>query len=92
MSAEISKLPNPTDVRDIVDLEKAYLERWSEVPPGKGFTGTRPASPALHFWHVLMDPELGPLIRQLFEAHNDTYTEVLADHFERHLRDLNTSL
>ena len=35
-----------------------------------------------------MDPELGRSIRQLLQAHIDTYTEVLADHFERHLHAL----
>jgi tagaturonate epimerase len=88
VSAEIDKLPRPADVRDVVELENAYLERWSEVPAGKGFTA--PGRQVLHctFGTVLMDPELGPSIRQLLEAHADTYTEVLADHFERHLRAL----
>jgi hypothetical protein len=92
VSAEISKLPDPADVRDIIQLEKAYLERWSEVPPGKGFT--EPGRQVLHctFGTILMDPELGVSIRQLLESHNDTYTEVLADHFERHLRALNHAL
>ena len=73
-------------MRDVVELEKDYLERWSEVPAGKGFTA--PGRQVLHctFGTVLMDPELGPSIRQLLEMHVDTYTEVLADHFERHLR------
>lgn len=89
VSAEISKLPNPADVGDVVELEKTYLERWSDVAPGKGFT--EPGRQVLHctFGTVLMDPELGPIIRQLLHAHHDTYTEVLADHFERHLRALN---
>ena len=57
-------------------------------PAGKGFTA--PGRQVLHctFGTMLMDPELGPSIRQLLEMHADTYTEVLADHFERHLRAL----
>jgi hypothetical protein len=92
VSAEIDKLPSPNDVRDVVELEKAYLERWSEVPVGKGFTA--PGRQVLHctFGTVLMDPELGPSIRQLLQAHADTYTEVLANHFERHLRALSRVL
>jgi hypothetical protein len=39
-----------------------------------------------------MDPELGNAIRQLLQAQKDTYTEILADHFERHLRALNAAL
>jgi hypothetical protein len=86
--AEVHKLPSSNEVRDVVELEKAYLERWSEVPAGKGFTA--PGRQVLHctFGTVLMDPELGPSIRQLLEAHAETYTEVLAAHFERHLRAL----
>jgi tagaturonate epimerase len=92
VSADIQKLPSTDDVRDVVELEKTYLERWSDVPAGKGFT--EPGRQVLHctFGTILMDPELGPLIRQLLQSHNDTYTEVLADHFERHLRALNTAL
>jgi hypothetical protein len=88
VSAEVGKLPRPQDVRDHVELEKAYLERWADVPTGKGFT--EPGRQVLHctFGTILMDPELGAAIRQLLEAHTDTYTEVLADHFERHLRAL----
>jgi hypothetical protein len=92
VSAEIGKLPNPADVRDVVELEKVYLERWSDVPPGKGFT--EPGRQVLHctFGTILMDPELGASIRDLLHAHKDTYTEILADHFERHLRALNAAL
>src|SRR4051812_6827474 len=92
VSAEIGGLPDPADVRDVVELEKVYLERWSDVPPGKGFT--EPGRQVLHctFGTILMDPELGASIRQLLHAHRDTYTEILADHFERHLRALNAAL
>jgi hypothetical protein len=88
VSAEVSKLPRPEDVHDVVELEKTYLERWADVPAGKGFT--EPGRQVLHctFGTILMDPELGASIRHLLEAHTDTYTEVLADHFERHLRAL----
>ncbi len=92
VSADIRKLPSAEDVRDIIELEKIYLERWSEVPAGKGFTA--PGRQVLHctFGTILMDPELGASIRHLLETHNDSYTEILADHFERHLRALNTAL
>jgi hypothetical protein len=92
VSSEISKLPDPADVRDVAALEKTYLECWSDVPAGKGFT--EPGRQVLHctFGTILMDPELGTSIRELLLAHKDTYTEVLADHFERHLRALNAAL
>jgi hypothetical protein len=88
VSAEVSRLPHPGDVRDIGELEKVYLERWADVPVGKGFT--KPGRQVLHctFGTILMDPELGVSIRQLLQVHTDTYSEVLADHFERHLRAL----
>jgi hypothetical protein len=88
VSAEVSKLPSPEDVRDVNELEEIYLERWTDVPLGKGFT--KPGRQVLHctFGTILMDPELGTSIRQLLQAHADAYTEMLADHFERHLRAL----
>jgi hypothetical protein len=92
VSAEISKLPDAADVRDVAALEKTYLECWSDVPAGKGFT--EPGRQVLHctFGTILMDPELGASIRELLLAHQDTYAEVLADHFERHFRALNAAL
>jgi len=59
------------------------LERWSDVAAGMGFT--EPGRQVLHctFGTILMDPELGVSIRHLLEGNNDTYTEVLAEHFER---------
>jgi len=72
----------------ISDLEKKYLEMWSDVPTGKGFT--EPGRQILHctFGSTLTDPELGPAIQSVLESHPDTYTEVLADHFSRHLEAL----
>jgi tagaturonate epimerase len=89
VSADISKLPRADDVGEVVELERTYLGRWSDVPAGKGFT--EPGRQVLHctFGTILMDQELGTSIRQLLQSHADTYTEVLADHFERHLRALN---
>jgi hypothetical protein len=88
VSADVRKLPSAEEVRSVKDLEETYLGVWSNVPTGKGFT--EPGRQVLHctFGTVLMDPELGPAIRQLLETHTSTYTEVLADHFERHLRAL----
>ena len=59
---------------------------------GRGFTS--PGRQILHctFGSTLTDPELGPAVRQVLEAHTDTYTEVLADHFSRHLEALRAGL
>jgi tagaturonate epimerase len=91
VSADIDALPKPADVADVSTLEKAYLERWSDVPAGRGFT--EPGRQVLHctFGTILMDSELGNSIRQLLQAHIGTYTALLADHFERHLRALRTA-
>jgi hypothetical protein len=88
VTADVGRLPRPDDVRDVRQLEKIYLGRWPEVPAGRGFT--EPGRQVLHctFGTVLMDSELGPLIRQLLQAHADTYTEVLCDHFTKHLHAL----
>jgi hypothetical protein len=89
VSAEIGKLPSPADVSSVSRLEKIYLDCWADVPAGRGFT--EPGRQVLHctFGTVLMDRELGPAIRQLLQAHAETYAEVLADHFARHLDALN---
>lgn len=88
VSADINSLPPSDDSVSIAYLEKTYLGRWSEVPAGRGFT--EPGRQVLHctFGTILMDGELGTLIRQLLHAHADTYAELLADHFQRHLRAL----
>ncbi len=74
------------------ELEKVYLEMWSDVPQGRGFTN--PGRQILHctFGSVLTDDELGPLVRQVLESNVDTYTEVLADHFVRHLEALQSGM
>lgn len=74
------------------ELEKTYLECWADVPQGVGFT--EPGRQILHctFGSTLTDPELGPAIRSVLESHPDTYTEVLADHFSRHLDALQSGM
>lgn len=85
VSATLASAPPASEVGDVVELERQYLELWPEVAPGLGFT--KPGRQILHctFGSVLTDPTLGPAIRGVLEANLDTYTEVLADHFGRHL-------
>ena len=92
VSATTDSAPPPEDVSDVVDLEREYLELWSEVPEGKGFT--KPGRQILHctFGSTLTHETLGPAVRSVLETHPDTYTEVLADHFERHLRALQAGM
>ena len=77
---------------DAAQLEKTYLECWADVPQGVGFT--EPGRQILHctFGSTLTDPELGPAIRSVLESNPATYTEVLADHFSRHLEALRSGM
>ncbi len=77
---------------DAKKLEQLYLECWADVPQGLGFT--EPGRQILHctFGSTLTDPELGPAVRSVLESHPETYTEVLADHFSRHLEALTSGM
>jgi hypothetical protein len=88
VSATLGSAPPPTAASDATELERLYLELWPEVPLGKGFT--QPARQILHctFGSVLTDPSLGGAIHEVLVEHHDSYTEVLADHFSRHLEAL----
>lgn len=92
VSATLASAPLAEEVAEASELERHYLERWREVAAGKGFT--HPGRQILHctFGSVLTDSELGPAVRHLLEQHRDTYTEVLADHFSRHLDALRAGL
>jgi len=86
--AQVAKLPKPDRVKDDRELERLYLEHWDEVLAGKGFT--HPGRQVLHctFGSVLNSKDFGPLVRQVLSEHKDTYRDVLADHFARHLQAL----
>lgn len=92
VSATLDSAPTTDAVSDVTELEREYLELWSEVPEGKGFT--KPGRQILHctFGSTLTDPELGPAVRGVLDAHPDTYTEVLAEHFARHLQALQAGM
>jgi len=90
--ATIDGVPAPDDLPDDLAIEREYLELWSEVPEGKGFT--KPGRQILHctFGSTLTDPTLGKELRSVLESHPETYAEVLADHFARHLRALRAGM
>jgi len=85
VSATLASAPPAAEVADPKELERLYLELWADVPTGRGFTA--PGRQILHctFGSVLTDPTLGPAVRGVVGRHVDTYTEVLTDHFGRHL-------
>jgi hypothetical protein len=91
VSATVASAP-PTEGASLRDLEREYLELWSEVPAGRGFT--KPGRQILHctFGSVLCDGNLGPALKQLLREQQATYTEVLADHFAKHLEALREGL
>ena len=90
--ATVAGTPAPSALPDAKAIEREYLELWSEVPEGMGFT--KPGRQILHctFGSVLTDKTLGGELRSVLESHTDTYTEVLADHFGRHLRALRAGM
>ncbi len=92
VSATLDSAPPASAVTDPVELERLYLERWEDVPRGRGFTA--PGRQILHctFGSVLTHPEWGPAVTDAIQSHVDTYTEVLADHFGRHLEALRAGL
>ena len=91
VSATLEETPCEADVADICQLERVYLELWDEVPEGKGFIA--PGRQILHctFGSVLSGP-LGTELVKLLSNERETYTEVLAEHFARHLQALQSGM
>ena len=85
VSATLASAPPAGDIGRVEQLETFYLENWSDVPEGKGFT--KPGRQILHctFGSVLTHEKFGPAVREVLDANPETYTEVLTDHFARHL-------
>jgi hypothetical protein len=88
VSAALESAPSPAAVDRDTELEQLYLERWADVPEGRGFTA--PGRQILHctFGSVLTDARFGPALRDVLSAHCDSYADVLGEHFSRHLRAL----
>jgi hypothetical protein len=76
------------EVQDDSRLRQVYLEDWRDVPAGRGFTA--PGRQILHctFGSVLTDNHLGAALRQCLVEHLGVYTELLSEHFGRHLNAL----
>ena len=90
--ATLDMVPDVDAVRDAAQLEQLYLERWEDVPEGLGFTA--PGRQILHctFGSTLTHPEWGPALRACLDAHPETYRDVLAVHFGKHLQALRKGL
>ncbi|MBC7819246.1 MAG: hypothetical protein IAG10_20360 [Planctomycetaceae bacterium] len=92
VSATLAGVPSGEQLATARDLERTYLEMWADVPAGKGFTA--PGRQILHctFGSVLTHSDLGRAVRSVLESNLGTYTEVLDEHFSRHLEALKAGL
>ena len=92
VSATLADAPASKDVADVAALESAYLENWSDVVPGVGFT--KPGRQILHctFGSVLTDPSLGAGVKGVLSLHPETHKNLLAEHFGKHLDALNSGM
>ena len=91
VSATLADAPLTSEADDET-LEREYLEFWSEVPKGKGFT--KLGRQILHctFGSVLTSEKFGKLVHDSLRAHPQTYIDVLDDHFGRHLDALRSGM
>ncbi|MEX2212812.1 MAG: tagaturonate epimerase family protein [Phycisphaeraceae bacterium] len=94
VSATLASAPPADQVKSAVELEQHYLQRWCDIPADKIIGFTAPGRQILHctFGSVLTNKDLGPKVRAVLEAHPDTYKEVLADHFAKHLEALKAGM
>ncbi len=91
VSATLEGTPPQDAIKEPRELEKIYLELWEDVPQGKGFV--EPGRQILHctFGSVLTST-LGKELVQLLSSEQATYTEVLTEHFSRHLEALRSGM
>jgi hypothetical protein len=88
VSATLEGTPSAEEVQDAEKLERVYLDRWSDVPSGRGFTQLGRQILHCTFGTVITDAQLGPAIMDLLAEHPAEYAEFLREHFVRHLRAL----
>jgi hypothetical protein len=92
VSATLESAPTTEECSCVNELERHYLEVWKHVPHGRGFTN--PGRQILHctFGSTLTDPVLGPAVKSLLAANVKSYTEILREHFVRHLQALQAGM
>ncbi len=83
--ATLENVAPPSELTDDRQLEQVYLERWEDVPEGQGFTEAGRQILHCTFGSVLTDPGLGTAFKDCVREHRDTYAEVVAEHFGKHL-------
>ena len=92
VSATLNSAPTTAECPDIAELERHYLECWKDVPQGRGFTNQGRQILHCTFGSTLTDPTLGPAVKSLLAANVGTYTEILREHFVRHLQALKAGM
>ena len=92
VSATLNSAPTTAECPDVGELERHYLECWKDVPQGRGFTNQGRQILHCTFGSTLTDPNLGPAVKSLLAANVSTYTEILREHFVRHLQALKAGM
>lgn len=87
VSATLASAPQVAASVSLLELEQQYLERWSDIRSKKPVGFTNGGRQILHctFGSVLTHASLGKELKSLLKSHQETYTEVLAEHFVKHL-------
>jgi hypothetical protein len=85
VSATLQSAKPAEEISDARAMEKAYLGLWPDVSKGKGLSD--PGRQIVHctFGSVLCDPKLGPQVKQLIADNQSVYTQILDEHFGKHL-------
>lgn len=83
--ATLESAPEPTPSVSDEQLHDAYLQQWSKTPDGEGFSHAGRQILHCTFGSTLTDPTLGPALRGCVEQNLATFSDVLAEHFGRHL-------
>ena len=92
VSATLNSAPTTAECPVVGELERHYLECWKDVPQGRGFTNQGRQILHCTFGSTLTDPTLGPAVKSLLAANVSTYTEILREHFVRHLQALKAGM
>jgi hypothetical protein len=92
VSATLQSAKPAEEISDARALEKAYLGLWADVPKGKGLSD--PGRQIVHctFGSVLCDAKLGPQVKQLVAENQSLYTQILDEHFGKHLEALKAGM
>ncbi len=92
VSATLQSAPSPAEIPLPGQLEAEYLEKWADVPNGKGFT--KPGRQILHctFGSILTDPLMQVMLKHELKRNAELYRDILAEHFVKHLQALQEGL